>query len=149
MIAQRLVRRLCPDCREAYRPSETELARIGLKSLDSTANVCRPKGCRNCRNTGYRGRMAIQELMIMDDEIRSLVMQNADAATLRRKCTSQGMTLLRQDGAARVLRGETSIEELLRVTQEDMTRAPHGFFTDASICLSRTWRRRTHRQRRR
>jgi general secretion pathway protein E len=64
--------------------------------------------------------MAIQELMIMDDEIRSLVMQNADAATLRRKCTAQGMTLLRQDGAARVLRGETSIEELLRVTQEDI-----------------------------
>jgi twitching motility protein PilT len=120
VLAQRLVRRLCPDCREAYRPSETELARIGLKSLDSSAKVCRPKGCRNCRNTGYRGRMAIQELMIMDDEIRSLVMQNADAATLRRKCTSQGMTLLRQDGAARVLRGETSIEELLRVTQEDI-----------------------------
>src|SRR5277367_100461 len=120
VLAQRLVRKLCPDCREPYRPSETELARIGLKSLDSTARICRPKGCRNCRNTGYRGRMAIQELMIMDDEIRSLVMQNADAATLRRKCTSVGMTLLRQDGAARVLRGETSIEELLRVTQEDI-----------------------------
>ena len=58
--------------------------------------------------------------MIMDDDIRALVMQNADAAMLRRQCTSQGMTLLRQDGAARVLRGETSIEELLRVTQEDI-----------------------------
>ncbi|MEA2647675.1 MAG: ral secretion pathway protein, partial [Candidatus Binataceae bacterium] len=66
------------------------------------------------------GRMAIQELMIMDDDIRALVMQNADAAMLRRQCTTQGMTLLRQDGAARVLRGETSIEELLRVTQEDI-----------------------------
>jgi general secretion pathway protein E len=120
VLAQRLVRKLCPDCREPYRPTETELARIGLKSLDSTAKICRPKGCRQCRTTGYRGRMAIQELMIMDDEIRSLVMQNADAATLRRKCTSVGMTLLRQDGAARVLRGETSIEELLRVTQEDI-----------------------------
>src|SRR5271154_6562040 len=120
VLAQRLIRKLCPDCREPYRPSETELARIGLRSFDSAAKVCRPKGCRLCRNTGYRGRMAIQELMIMDDEIRSLVMQNADAATLRRKCTSVGMTLLRQDGAARVLRGETSIEELLRVTQEDI-----------------------------
>jgi general secretion pathway protein E len=57
---------------------------------------------------------------MMDDEIRALVMQKADAAMLRRKCTDQGMTLLRQDGAARVLRGETSIEELLRVTQEDI-----------------------------
>ena len=85
-----------------------------------TNKICRPKGCRNCRNTGYRGRMAIQELMIMDDEIRALVMQNADAATLRRKCTASGMKLLRQDGAERVLRGETTIEELLRVTQEDI-----------------------------
>ena len=109
------------DCREPYKATETELVRIGLRGGVDTANkVCRPKGCRHCRNTGYRGRMAIQELMIMDDEIRSLVMQNADAATLRRKCTSVGMTLLRQDGAARVLRGETSIEELLRVTQEDI-----------------------------
>jgi general secretion pathway protein E len=56
----------------------------------------------------------------MDDDIRGLVMQNADAATLRRQCVSQGMLLLRQDGADRVLRGETSIEELLRVTQEDI-----------------------------
>jgi general secretion pathway protein E len=121
VLAQRLVRKLCPDCREPYKATETELVRIGLRGGVDTANkVCRPKGCRHCRNTGYRGRMAIQELMIMDDEIRSLVMQNADAATLRRKCTSVGMTLLRQDGAARVLRGETSIEELLRVTQEDI-----------------------------
>ena len=120
VLAQRLVRRLCPDCREPYKASETELARIGLKGVPLENKICRPKGCRNCRNTGYRGRMAIQELMIMDDEIRALVMQNADAATLRRKCTSNGMTLLRQDGAARVLRGETSIEELLRVTQEDI-----------------------------
>jgi general secretion pathway protein E len=120
VLAQRLIRKLCPDCREPFQPSEQELARIGLKPQDLSAKVSRPKGCRNCRNTGYRGRMAIQELMIMDDDIRSLVMQNADAAMLRRQCTAQGMTLLRQDGAARVLRGETSIEELLRVTQEDI-----------------------------
>jgi len=120
VLAQRLIRKLCPECREPYIPSESELARIGLKSGDMTAKICRPKGCRNCRNTGYRGRIAIQELMIMDDEIRSLVMKNADAAMLRRQCTSHGMTLLRQDGAARVLHGETSIEELLRVTQEDI-----------------------------
>jgi general secretion pathway protein E len=120
VLAQRLVRKLCVDCREPYKASETELARIGLKGVQAENKICRPRGCRNCRNTGYRGRMAIQELMIMDDEIRSLVMQNADASTLRRKCTSVGMTLLRQDGAARVLRGETSIEELLRVTQEDI-----------------------------
>jgi general secretion pathway protein E len=120
VLAQRLIRKLCPDCREPYRPSESELARIGVKTVEITSKICRPKGCRTCRNTGYRGRMAIQELMVMDDEIRTLVMQNADAATLRRRCTSHGMTLLRQDGATRVLRGETSIEELLRVTQEEI-----------------------------
>jgi general secretion pathway protein E len=121
VLAQRLIRKLCTDCREPYRPTESELARIGYKPGQlADAKICRPKGCRNCRNTGYRGRMAIQELMMMDDEIRSLVMQKADAAMLRRKCTDQGMTLLRQDGAARVIRGETSIEELLRVTQEDI-----------------------------
>ncbi|HYL59905.1 MAG TPA: ATPase, T2SS/T4P/T4SS family, partial [Candidatus Acidoferrales bacterium] len=120
VIAQRLVRRLCSDCREHYIPSETELARIGLKLSDVTPKVCRPKGCRNCRNTGYRGRMAIQELMVMDDDIRALVMNKADGATIRRHCTAGGMKLLRQDGAARVLLGETSIEELLRVTQEDI-----------------------------
>ena len=120
VLAQRLIRKLCPDCREPYLPGESELARIGLKGGDMTAKICRPKGCRNCRNTGYRGRIAIQELMIMDDEIRSLVMQNADAAMLRRQCIGHGMRLLRQDGASRVLQGETSIEELLRVTQEDI-----------------------------
>ena len=127
-------RRFSPCSHNAWSASFAPIAasRIRLEakpssreSVSSTstrrAKICRPKGCRNCRTTGYRGRMAIQELMIMDDEIRSLVMQNADAATLRRaKCTSVGMTLLRQDGAARVLRGETSIEELLRVTQEDI-----------------------------
>jgi general secretion pathway protein E len=119
-LAQRLVRKLCPDCRERYTPTEAELARIGLRAEDATNKICRPKGCRNCRTTGYRGRLAIQELMMMDDEIRGLVMQHADAATLRRHCTANGMKLLRQDGASRVLAGETSIEELLRVTQEDI-----------------------------
>ena len=121
VLAQRLVRRLCPDCREPYKAERNRARANRTQGRRASQNkICRPKGCRNCRNTGYRGRMAIQELMIMDDEIRALVMQNADAATLRRTCTSKGMKLLRQDGAARVLRGETSIEELLRVTQEDI-----------------------------
>ncbi len=120
VLAQRLVRRLCPTCREEYHPSATELARIGVADADSSRTIYRAKGCRACRNTGYRGRMAVQELMVMDDEIRALVMRNADAAMIRRQCTAAGMKLLRQDGADRVLAGETSIEELLRVTQEDI-----------------------------
>jgi general secretion pathway protein E len=120
VLAQRLVRKLCPDCKEAYAPSSTELARIGLTPAAVAEPIFKAKGCRTCRNTGYKGRVAIQELMVMDDDIRALVMQNSDAATLRRHCTSGGMKLLRQDGGDRVLGGETSIEELLRMTQEDI-----------------------------
>jgi len=120
VMAQRLVRVVCPDCREAYVPAETELVRIGLTPARLSGPVYRPKGCRACRNTGYRGRTAVQELLVMDDDARALVMQKSDAATIRRSCVSKGMKLLRQDGAERVMAGQTTIEELLRVTQEDI-----------------------------
>jgi general secretion pathway protein E len=123
VLAQRLVRRVCPDCREAYVPAPAELARMGLKPeafRGQTIYRPSPNGCRSCRNTGYRGRTAIQELMIMDDDIRALVMQKADASMIRRACTTRGMRLLRQEGAERILAGETTVEELLRVTQEDI-----------------------------
>ncbi|HSR57373.1 MAG TPA: hypothetical protein VLL57_04255, partial [Candidatus Binataceae bacterium] len=120
VLAQRLVRRLCQDCCDGYTPTTTELQRIGITADGFAGKIYKAKGCRACRNTGYRGRMAVQELMIMDDDIRTLVMQNADAATIRRTCTGKAMKLLRQDGADRVLAGETTIEELLRVTQEDI-----------------------------
>ncbi len=120
VLAQRLVRRLCPECRAGYTPTTTELQRIGITADGFAGKIYKSAGCRLCRNTGYRGRIAIQELMIMEDDIRTLVMQNADAATIRRSCQAKGMKLLRQDGAERVLAGETTIEELLRVTQEDI-----------------------------
>ncbi|HTQ25863.1 MAG TPA: type II secretion system ATPase GspE [Candidatus Binataceae bacterium] len=122
VVAQRLVRMVCPTCREPYTPTPAELTRIGVHPEDLKGPLYRPSanGCRACRNTGYRGRTAIQELMLMDDEVRTLVMQKADAATIRRACTSRGMKLLRQNGAERVLQGETTVEELLRVTQEDI-----------------------------
>jgi general secretion pathway protein E len=122
VLAQRLLRMVCPTCREAYTPSAGELARIGVRPESLQGPIYRPaaNGCRACRNTGYRGRTAVQELMLMDDEVRTLVMQKADAATIRRTCTARGMTLLRQNGAERILLGETTVEELLRVTQEDI-----------------------------
>jgi general secretion pathway protein E len=120
VLAQRLVRMLCQDCRQAYVPSEVELVRIGLKPGDLRGPIYRPAGCRACRNTGYRGRTAIQELMVMDDDVRGLVMQKSDASMIRRACTSKGMKLLRQDGTDRILAGQTTVEELLRVTQEDI-----------------------------
>ncbi len=123
VIAQRLVRRVCPDCRERYAPTAAELKSVGMDLGSFAGRIYRAaaKGCRQCRNTGYRGRTAIQELMLVDDEVRSLVMQRADAAMLRRACVARGMKLLRNDGADRVLAGETTVEELLRVTQEDIS----------------------------
>ncbi len=122
VIAQRLVRLLCKNCRQPYTPTAEELARIGCKLSDVPGEIYRaaPNGCKACRGTGYRGRTSIHELMMVDDEVRSLVMKNADAATIRRACTSRGMPLLRQDGADRIIAGLTTIEELLTVTQEEI-----------------------------
>ncbi|MGH7905077.1 MAG: type II secretion system protein GspE, partial [Candidatus Binataceae bacterium] len=105
-----------------YDPNKIELARIGLDPAAFNSQIFKPgsKGCRACRGTGYRGRTAIQELMLIDDDIRALVMQKADASMIRRSCTAKGMKLLRQEGVNRILAGETTIEELLRVTQEDI-----------------------------
>ena len=120
VLAQRLVRVLCTDCREPHTPSASELNRIGLTPAQCSRPIYRAKGCRACRNTGYRGRSAVHELMVVDDDVRDLVMKKADASSIRRVCTSKGMKILRQDGAERVLAGQTTIEELLRVTQEDI-----------------------------
>jgi general secretion pathway protein E len=120
VLAQRLVRRLCHDCRSPYTPTTTELQRIGITAAGFAGKIYKSAGCKACRNSGYRGRLAVQELMVMEDDIRTLVMQNSDGASIRRACQAKGMKLLRQDGAERVLAGETTIEELLRVTQEDI-----------------------------
>ncbi len=120
VLAQRLLRMICQTCRQPYTPTELELARVGLGGIRLEQPIYKPGGCRACRNTGYRGRTAITELMVMDDEIRALVMQKADGSMIRRACTAKGMKLLRQDGAERVLEGRTTIEELLRVTHEDI-----------------------------
>jgi general secretion pathway protein E len=120
VLAQRLVRLVCAECREPYTPTAAELARVGLSAGALAGPIYRPKGCRKCRGTGYMGRTAIEELMLMDDDVRALVMQRADAATIRRACTAKNMRLLRQDGAERIAAGQTTIEELLRVTQEDI-----------------------------
>lgn len=121
VIAQRLVRMVCPACREPYTPDEAQLKRVDLANLQDTGPFyrARPGGCSQCRGKGYRGRTVIYELMVINDEIRSLVMRNADAATIRRTCVERGMQLLRQHGVRRILAGETTLEELMRVTQEE------------------------------
>ena len=121
-MAQRLVRVLCEDCREAYRPLNEELEGIGLTvaDLDAAGGVMyRPVGCEQCVQTGYSGRNGIFELLELTDEVRAAVMNRQDAGTIKKIAMSQGMRTLRMDGAAKVLAGVTSIDEVLRVTQEE------------------------------
>jgi general secretion pathway protein E len=122
VMAQRLVRRVCPDCRVAADPTDEELQEIGLDRRRVGTNVVYKvgAGCPACKLTGYRGRSGIHELLVVDDDIRGLVMKNSDSATVRREATAKGMNTLREDGADKVLAGITTIEEILRVTQDDI-----------------------------
>jgi len=118
VLAQRLVRVLCPECREAFTPSAAELAELGLRSAEP-AKAFRPKGCHRCHHSGYYGRIAIFELMVLDDELRALIVQNTDSKSIKRLAVTRGMHSLRQDGAKKVLLGTTSIEEIVRATEEE------------------------------
>jgi general secretion pathway protein E len=122
VMAQRLVRRVCDGCRRTVHPDAATLAEIGLdpSTISGRTVYAGGAGCDACRQTGYRGRTGIHELLVVGDDVRALIMKNADAAAIRRAGTVAGMLTLRQDGAAKVLAGETTIEEILRVTQDDL-----------------------------
>jgi len=123
IIAQRLVRTLCKECRERQIPSDFELMQLGLKREDVADKfIYKAKGCASCLDTGYSGRLGVHEILMMDDEVRALIMKNSDAATVKRKAMEKGMRTLREIAADKVLQGETTIEEILRVTQEDVVR---------------------------
>ncbi len=119
ILAQRLVRVLCKECREPYEIIPAEIEELELRT-SAGATVYRAKGCETCFNTGYLGRKAIYELLIVDDEIRQLIMKNTDAATIKAAAMQRGMRTLRQDGADNVLQGITSVEEVVRVTQREV-----------------------------
>src|SRR6059058_332151 len=124
VLAQRLVRVLCKDCRVPYFPTPEELKEIGLTSEQvrgaSGGMLYKPAGCDSCNGTGYRGRSGIYEMMMIDDEIRQLILKNVDSGTIKKAAvTSKGMRTLMDDGALKVLKGVTSIAEVLSVTQED------------------------------
>jgi len=119
VLAQRLVRVLCRSCREPYQAAPEELQEIGVRPPAEPVEVYRPRGCDACNHTGYRGRLGIFELMLVDDAIRDLINQHVDAKTIKRCATQNGMITLRRDGAAKVLRGITSVAEVLRATEEE------------------------------
>jgi general secretion pathway protein E len=121
MMAQRLVRLLCPACRAAITPSPETLRELGLtvEGYARQGGQCyRAQGCKACHDTGYRGRTGIYELLVMDDSVRALIMQQANASTIKTAALQRGMRTLLQDGAWKVMQGLTTAEEVLRVTQE-------------------------------
>lgn len=120
IMAQRLVRTLCKHCREAYMPSEEEVpADFPLEDYTAGQPIYRAKGCRQCRGTGYSGRLGIYELLVTNDEIRVLASERRGTNEIRKAAIASGMRTLRQDGWLKVARGLTSIEEVLRVTKAE------------------------------
>jgi general secretion pathway protein E len=118
IIAQRLVRVLCPHCKEVYVPDEETLANLGLDRSVLKKNIFyRKNGCNLCMQTGFRGRTAIFEIMIVDDEIKKLVLKTSDANQINELALKQGMITLQKDGIDKVLNGITTTEEVLRVTR--------------------------------
>jgi general secretion pathway protein E len=148
ILAQRLVRLLCTDCREPYTPSDFELRQLGIDPERIAWRVSRrlspryvaqgtdyvplgtghagpltfyrAKGCPTCLQTGYTGRRGIYELMMIDDAVGALILKNSDAQSIKRAAVEQGMDTLRDDGARKVLMGLTTVEEVLAATQEDV-----------------------------
>jgi general secretion pathway protein E len=116
VMAQRLVRRICNECKEAYTVEKDMKETLGL----TTDTVYRGKGCELCSHTGYRGRIGIFELLPVNDTIRELIMKGATVRELKEKAVSLGMRTLRQDGIEKVVKGFTSVDEVLRVTQIEL-----------------------------
>jgi general secretion pathway protein E/type IV pilus assembly protein PilB len=118
-IAQRLVRTICPECSEEVEYPADYLAEIGFPVKELGTKFMRGKGCEQCRHTGYQGRAAIYEICVVTEPLRKLIMQKKDGGELKQCAIAEGMETLRQDGWRRVARGNTTIEEVVRVTQTD------------------------------
>ncbi|MBI4601079.1 MAG: Flp pilus assembly complex ATPase component TadA [Planctomycetes bacterium] len=117
IIAQRLVRRICLNCKEPYEPSDEEIYELELTPTDVEGRVFYyGKGCKKCNNTGYRGRVAIFELLIMNDRLRAMIMNHASTADVRNAAKEDGMRTLRDSGLLHIYDGVTTIEEVVKET---------------------------------
>jgi type IV pilus assembly protein PilB len=117
ICAQRLVRRICTNCKEEFNPTEEQLLELGLRPEDAEGRTfCYGKGCDFCNHTGYRGRLAIFEIMVLDDALRELIMKHASTNILRSEARERGMRTLRENGLIAIYDGVTSIEEVVKET---------------------------------
>ena len=120
VLAQRLVRKVCPKCRQRIEPPALLLKGIGLRpEIAKKANFMKGKGCSNCHKTGYRGRMGIYELMLMTSTIREMAFKGEPTIAIRKVARKQGMRTLFEDGMIKALKGLTTVEEVVRITKQD------------------------------
>lgn len=117
ILAQRLVRRVCPQCKAGYQPKDAELREAGLQDLAGQVTLYRGKGCGYCGGNGYKGRTGIHEVLRVDEEIRELITDRASTSQIRRSAAAKGFRDLRFDGLRKVLAGITSLEEVIRATK--------------------------------
>jgi type IV pilus assembly protein PilB len=121
IMAQRLVRKVCPKCKVRYEPPAHILAGLGLRpELAKKANFMKGKGCNNCNKKGYRGRMGIFELMTLTTQVREMTFKGESTQVIRKMARKQGMRTLFEDGIIKAIKGQTTLDEVLRITQHDM-----------------------------
>src|SRR5262249_13660440 len=120
VLAQRLVRKVCKDCRQPYHPDDEELIRLGIVPPKSRPTFYPGVGFSAYSKTGYRGRTGIYELLVMDDEVRRLIGAKADAAAVKQAAVAKGMITLKDEGADKVFQGITATEEVMRITQQEV-----------------------------
>jgi general secretion pathway protein E len=117
VVAQRLVRRLCPNCKQTYTPPLSELRQLGLTPDQyRDSKFYSPWGCSKCLNTGYKGRSGIYEVLMVDEDLRSLITRSGEMTAIRQLAKQKGMITLQQDGIDKIIRGITSVDEVLRAT---------------------------------
>ena len=120
IMAQRLVRKVCPKCKARYEPPAATLKAIGLRpEIAKKANFMKGKGCAHCNKSGYRGRMGIYELMVMTSTIRDMTFKGEPTQAIRKVARKQGMHTLFEDGMVKALKGLTTLEEVLRITHQE------------------------------
>jgi type II secretory ATPase GspE/PulE/Tfp pilus assembly ATPase PilB-like protein len=121
VLAQRLVRRICPDCRKSYQPHPEQLRELGIKEVSFRKldrRFYRGDGCDNCRHTGYRGRIGIHELLVMSEGVKNTILESSDSDTIKKQGLKEKMITLRRDGVNKILYGLTTAEEILSITSE-------------------------------
>jgi len=118
VLAQRLVRTICPKCKVPYKVDAKALKDLMASAKEKEYTVYKGKGCEDCHDTGYKGRIGLYELMVLSEDIRQGIVSKASAGELAKRAKAEGMQTLCEDGFGKVLQGITTIEEVLRVTSE-------------------------------